>query len=549
MKMKSIKTKIFFIVLTGIFASSIIVGGFGIFWSNNAIKKDSERILSLMAQVQADDLNSMFRDVEQASKALSRYVCEELPDLLILNDKDRFARYLTKIEEISLHTAQSTGEVFSVYVRFAPELTNEVESVLWRKEGDGFVLESLPTFPVYNSDFENSWYYRARIKGGGVWTSPYYNDDQNEYVISYGIPVYKNGKFFAVVGMDIDFDDIASIVNSISVYDSGYAFLTDKDFVTIYHRRLPVGSRIFEEAKELKKIHSEGIGSEFYQYKKNGRKFRMLYKDLLNGFRLVITVPAHEIDRNRTKLIFTIIFSVILISILVSLWSVFMSNRLTRPLKELAESTNHIVAGAYDFDFKHHPDDEIGDLMDTFSFMAKSLKVQFNYINNLVYYDSMTGAKNKRAFIDVRNEFNTKIQKGEDKTLRFGIIVFDVNNLKTMNDKFGHKIGDLLIKSACNLISRNFSNSEIFRIGGDEFVALITGKDYENRNELLMKLRCEMDYPVPEKNEAFEKVAIAAGLACYNPKRDKDFQSIFERADEEMYKTKIEMKGGRENVR
>ena len=55
--------------------------------------------------------------------------------------------------------------------------------------------------------------------------------------------------------------------------------------------------------------------------------------------------------------------------------------------------------------------------------------------------------------------------------------------------------------------------------------------------------------PVAEKNAAFERISIASGLAVYEPQKDKDFQSVFERADEEMYRAKVVMKGGREKVR
>ena len=133
--------------------------------------------------------------------------------------------------------------------------------------------------------------------------------------------------------------------------------------------------------------------------------------------------------------------------------------------------------------------------------------------------------------------------------MEFGVIVFDVNNLKAINDSFGHKAGDLLIKCACNLISKIFIFSAIYRIGGDEFVAIVTGKDFENKEELLTDLRLEMSMPVAEKNEAFERISIASGLAVYEPQKDKDFQSVFERADEEMYRAKVVMKGGREKVR
>ena len=58
-----------------------------------------------------------------------------------------------------------------------------------------------------------------------------------------------------------------------------------------------------------------------------------------------------------------------------------------------------------------------------------------------------------------------------------------------------------------------------------------------------------MDCPLSEKNPAFDKVSLAAGLAVYDSSKDDDFQNVFERADEEMYKTKTSMKGGRENIR
>ena len=163
----------------------------------------------------------------------------------------------------------------------------------------------------------------------------------------------------------------------------------------------------------------------------------------------------------------------------------------------------------------------------------------------------MTGVKNKRAFIDERNEINRKILSAKDngENLEFGVIVFDVNNLKFMNDNFGHKEGDALIKNACTLITQIFSESPVFRIGGDEFVSVITGKDFENRAELLTKFRSEMDYMKANRSNPSEQLSIASGIAVYDAQKDAEFQTVFERADEEMYKTKVAMKGGISNIR
>ena len=72
-----------------------------------------------------------------------------------------------------------------------------------------------------------------------------------------------------------------------------------------------------------------------------------------------------------------------------------------------------------------------------------------------------------------------------------------------------------------------FKHSPVFRIGGDEFAALLTDKDFEHRSELLKEL----------KNESFENLRsrtgpiVACGLGVYNPENDKSFDDVFKRAD------------------
>ncbi len=559
--MKSIKAKIFFIVLSGIVTASAVVGSIGIFWSNKAIKDSAAQVLDLMAQVQTEGLDSMFSSVEQATKVLSGYVTENLEYSELFFNDAKPSGYMERIKNVSYYIVNCTQSAMSVYVHFEPELTDKFSNILWHKVDGAFLLEDKKDFPA-NKDPENNWFMRARLAGSGIWTKPYYNSDLNEYLVSYLLPIFKDGKFLGVVGMDIDFDDIVTVVNSITVYDTGYAFLTDADFVILYHRRIPYGTKLFEHAGNFRVIRHKEIETDFYEYtnvvknpwhnnqvEKN--KFKMVFKVLSNGMNLVVSVPAKEIDRTRTRLIYGLILSAILITIVVSIWCIWMSTKFTNPLKKLADSTKKIVVGDYDFEFDKTPDDEIGELMDRFEFMAKSLKRQFEYINNLAYMDAMTGARNKRAFIDETDEIDMQIKNSKlsGKNFEFGVIVFDVNDLKNINDTFGHKAGDQLIKSAFSLIARNFFLSNIFRIGGDEFVVTITGKDYANRVELLAKFRSEMDEPLSEKNKAFEKVSIASGLAVYDSEKDSCFQNVFERADEEMYKTKTSMKGGREFVR
>ncbi|MBR1650359.1 MAG: EAL domain-containing protein [Lachnospiraceae bacterium] len=143
--------------------------------------------------------------------------------------------------------------------------------------------------------------------------------------------------------------------------------------------------------------------------------------------------------------------------------------------------------------------------------------------------DSLTGVKNKNAFNESENMINEAIRSegGEN----FAIVVFDINNLKEVNDKKGHSAGDELIKKGCRLICDVFAHSPVFRIGGDEFAALVRGSDYENLDELMQNF-----YLINLENKKSGDVVVAAGAAKYQG--DRYVEDVFKRADAEMYENK-----------
>ena len=103
--------------------------------------------------------------------------------------------------------------------------------------------------------------------------------------------------------------------------------------------------------------------------------------------------------------------------------------------------------------------------------------------------DTLTGVRNKNAYEELEEEYQLKIEKDTD--LKFGLVVCDMNNLKIINDTMGHEAGDELIQSACTLLCDTFLHSKVYRVGGDAFVVLLEGSDYDNRLYLFIVLRQE----------------------------------------------------------
>ena len=159
--------------------------------------------------------------------------------------------------------------------------------------------------------------------------------------------------------------------------------------------------------------------------------------------------------------------------------------------------------------------------------------------------DSLTGVKSKRAYIEYEDQLNKRIEgAAADEALNFSVVVCDVNGLKTVNDTQGHKAGDEWIRGASSVICAHFKRSPVFRIGGDEFTAVLIGEDYENRKTIMEELS-----KTSKRNKALGRVVVAAGISDFVQGQDKKVAAVFDRADAIMYKNKKALKNPGEEIR
>ena len=162
-------------------------------------------------------------------------------------------------------------------------------------------------------------------------------------------------------------------------------------------------------------------------------------------------------------------------------------------------------------------------------------KEQLEEMTHIAYTDDLTGFKSRHAFTDLEESLDAKI--ANMKTNDFAFVLFDLNDLKTVNDTYGHEAGDEYIKESCDIIFNHFRNCPIYRIGGDEFVALLEGRNYDERDNILKDFNKEVESRLTKHERG-----IAAGIACYQQGVDRRARSVLERADTEMYQRKEMMK-------
>ena len=136
-----------------------------------------------------------------------------------------------------------------------------------------------------------------------------------------------------------------------------------------------------------------------------------------------------------------------------------------------------------------------------------------------------------------RNAYEDRLRSLEQQELELQstcVVLFDINNMKEINDHYGHECGDQALKVCCRCILTAFGNEgNCYRIGGDEFVYL--GRFHDS----LAQKAARFSEIVRQEAKALSfPFRVAVGYACYSPETDHALRDVIRRSDEMMYRNK-----------
>lgn len=164
---------------------------------------------------------------------------------------------------------------------------------------------------------------------------------------------------------------------------------------------------------------------------------------------------------------------------------------------------------------------------------------QIGRLSEQTYKDALTSVGNKSAYIKKVDELNAAINDG---SAEFALVMIDLNHLKQVNDDYGHKAGDQYIIGSCRMACEAFKHSPVYRIGGDEFVVILQGADYNDRREIFDKLKAGFAESYSRTDaDPWCRYSAALGMA-EKASDDSTAELVFRRADKAMYNDKMAFK-------
>ncbi|MBR3570638.1 MAG: diguanylate cyclase [Oscillibacter sp.] len=532
--MRSIRTKITLLTVCAIIAAMGVSTAFGVASIKNIGDSSSERILLLLCETGEKNLDAYFGSVEQSVEMVADFVEADLEGL----SPEQLQSHISRARAIFGKAAYRTNGVLTYYYRIDPAVSDTVKGFWYvRDKEDNFQEHEATDITLYNTADTSRlvWFTVPKATGKPIWLPPYVTDNLGVRVISYNVPIYWEGAFVGVVGIEIDCATMEEQVDNIKLYDNGYAFITDADGNIIYHPRIDILSLSEEERPET----PEGLlaASRGVRYAYGGAEKRAVWLPLSNGMRLNVAVPVSEINGEWQQALRGNFFASIFLLAVFSVLTLELTGKITEPLLKLTEAAKQVNEGNYDFVPDYDGNDEVGILTRAFGQLSRHLKSYISDLNDMAYADALTSVHNKGAFDIYARDLQAKLDRSEPG-LAFAVGVFDCDNLKEINDKHGHDKGDVYLKNASKLICRVFKHSPVFRTGGDEFTVVMTNDDYRNRAELAA-LFGRMSAEACARAEApWEQVRVSAGIDAFDPQTDSYVVDVVRRADKLMYEDK-----------
>jgi len=388
--MKSIRMKITVAIVVCSLITASIISLLSISDSRGISNAAAEQELVLTCSNTSSEINALISRIEQSVDTLSDIAMERLEFSRFQNNNAYVEEYTNGLLEDFFTFAEHTDGAITAYIRYNPEFTEPTSGIFLTRNDTKSAFESVtPTdFSMYDpSDAAHvGWYYIPVANKAPLWMDPYLNANINVYMISYVVPLYENGTSVGILGMDIDFGQLTSLVDQAVAFETGYSFVVNSAGNVLYHKEIESGTDLAEyNGGELAKVKDFVLDpsnqEKTLQYNYNGGEKYLSYMELGNGMKLVLTAPLDEIRADADALSIQILSFLAMGIVIAIVLGVLIGSTIAKPIKIITQ----IIKQTSELDFHRAADiDKLMKKKDETGIMAKAVNEMRGVLRELV---------------------------------------------------------------------------------------------------------------------------------------------------------------------
>ncbi len=513
-KQGSLLNRAMIFIVSTLLALSVLISGVSFFFVSGSLNTNIAATMNNLNASEGAKIDQNLIQIEDAVNAMSALASESITSTTVVRDNEQRQKLIHRLENLFQQTSQTISMVQANYLIFSLNIAGREDGFFYTRDvmsGEMRKRNLTPVRKYKQDDIEHvGWYYLPIDEGKPMWIRPYFNKNQQKYLVSYVYPVYVNGVFVCSLGMDLDFEMMINKVDKIHFYQSGYAYLKNADHTEHYHSGFLRGEVHGDEVDHG--ISNEELWNEssskgkVIRYSYQGKDCVQTFVTLRNGLQLVLCDSYHEVYGARRMLLKIQIFICVFFSALAIGVALVFMKKITVPLRMLTAAVVSIKEGVYNVELPKQAPNEIGTLTEGFRIALSSLQDREESSHFAARHDGLTGLMNRYAYDVITAELCRS-----KKQLAF--VIMDVDKFKTINDTYGHEKGDHVLERVSELLKLAFPEAIAhIRMGGDEFVVLIQDISEKSAPEIVSRVHL-MNVELSKATASTPATSVSAGVA------------------------------------
>jgi diguanylate cyclase (GGDEF)-like protein len=332
------------------------------------------------------------------------------------------------------------------------------------------------TIEKKSGNIRNRNYFQQVLKGKTFISNPLISKSTGQPIIVIASPIISDN--LSLIAATIKIKDLSNYINRYTIDENIYSFIINGVGNIVAHPkqddlnnyRFYNYSSFFDyDYNFLQKIKDKNQGN--LTFIENNDKNHAFYRKIpgTDNWKIVSILPQSYLQRSINKVNKIIIIISIITIILAFILSFYLSRNIAKPIIQLKNTFQKGASGNLNIRSEINSNDEIGDA-------AKSFNKMMDVIKDLSYNDSLTGLPNINFF---KKELKNYLYKLEDEKLY--LCAVGIDDFKSINDSFGHNIGDQILQKLANRLSNQLEVEHLISRVGDEFYFYLREKNSKSK--------------------------------------------------------------------